>query len=213
MKLNQIAAVQIAAVQYAVFTRGQASQAGVSRAAIARRLSSGDWVLVSRRVIRIAGAPRTDHQGIMAAVLDAGRHAVASHAAAAWLWGIPSFSPRLPEVSRPRGSTGRAASLGIVHEPCLLPAEHVTVRDRVPVTTPERTLCDLAGTFRRQRVERAVDSALARSVANLARLWLVYGDLAARGRPGRTAMALILSERRPGYIAPESELEAASSVS
>lgn len=143
----------------------------------------------------------------MAAVLDAGRHGVASHASAAWLWGIPGFSARRPEVSRARGGTRQPSSLAIVHEPRFLPDAHVTVFDGIPVTTPERTLCDIAGQVRPQRAERAVDSALARGTAGLPRLWLTYGDLTARGRPGRAAMGFILAERQPGYIAPESELE------
>lgn len=52
-----------------------------------------------------------------------------------------------------------------------------------------------------------MDSALARQIADLGRLWLTFGDLTARGRPGRQSLRSVLAERPPGYVAPESELE------
>jgi very-short-patch-repair endonuclease len=198
---------EIAEAQHAVIGRWQLRAAGMSRAVAARAVEAGELEPFSRRVLRLVGSPRTDHQRLMAAVLDAGPGAVASHASAAWLLGLPGFGLRPLEVSRPRTGPRWPSSLAVVHHPRLLPAAHVTCVRSIPVTTAERTLCDLAWSFHPRRVERAVDTALASRKADLARLWLVHGDLAARGRPGRAAMAAILEVRPPGYIAPESDLE------
>lgn len=175
---------------------------------MARRVDTGRLEILSPRVFRLVGAPETPRQRAMAAVLDAGPGSLASHATAAWLWGIPGFGVREPETSRLRGSCGWPVALSRLHEPRLLPLEHVTTIDAIPTTTAERALCDLAGTLHPIRVERALDSALAAGRADMARMWLTFGDLSARGRPGRQAMRRILAERPPGYVAPESELEA-----
>ncbi len=191
----------LAEQQYGLVTRRQARELGV-------RLAPPHWEACSTRVLRASGSSRTDKQRLMAAVLDAGPGAVVSHGAAAWLWQIPGFGMRVVDVSRPRRRSRRPSILAVVHEPRLLPVGHCAAVDGIPVTTAERTLCDVAATARRERTERAVDSALARQVVDLGRLWLTFGDLTARGRPGRTRMGLILADRQPGYIAPESELEA-----
>lgn len=200
--------LEIAEKQHGLVARWQLRVAGRDRAGLARRLDSGDWVAESGRVLRRGGAPQTPHQRVMALVLDAGPGAVASHRTAAWLWGVPGFGPGPAEVSLLRGMNGCASPLGVVHRPRLLPSAHVTATCGIPVTTPERTLCDLAAVVGPLRIERAVDSALARHTADLARLWLAFDDLAARRRPGRRVMRRILAERPPGYVAPESELEA-----
>lgn len=205
---NIMTMMEIVESQHGVLARWQARSAGVSRAVVASQVRRGVLEALSPRVLRLVGAPRTARQHQMAGVLDAGPGAVASHSTAATLWGIPGFGGRHPEVSRLRGTTRRPVTLASVHEPRLLPCAHVSVVDAIPVTTPERTLCDLAACVRLARLERAADSALAARVADLSRLWLTFDDLAATGRPGRARMGRVLGDRPPGYTAPESELEA-----
>ena len=190
-----------------MLARWQLHELGVNRNVIRNAVAHGRWELASAHVVRLAGVPRTDRQAVMAAVLDCGPTAVASHRCAAWLWGLPGFTAVPAEVSRARDAKLRS-SLAVVHRPLYLPPDHCSEVDGIPVTTPARTLCDVAGGVRPQRLERAVDNALARKVVDLADLWLTFGDLAARGRPGRTAMGEILAARPPGFLAPESELEA-----
>ena len=78
----------------------------------------------------------------------------------------------------------------------------------IPVTTPGRTLFDLAGMLPPARTERAVDNALARSPGLLRALHRLLPELAERGRGGITVMRALLDERPLGYIAPASGLEA-----
>ena len=145
----------------------------------------------------------------MAAVLDCGPGSVASHRTAAALWGLPNFRLDSLDVIRPRlRDAPRRCSLARVHEPRLLRPHHCTVVDGIPVTTPARTLFDLAGIVHPRRVERAVDNALAQSPALLPRLHAMLPELAQRGRTGITAMREILADRPVGaYIAPASGLE------
>jgi hypothetical protein len=99
-------------------------------------------------------------------------------------------------------------TVGVLHETRLLPAHHVRTVDGIPVTSPERTLFTAAARENFKCAERATDNALTLGLTSTERLWRMWGDLAARGRPGMVPMRAILLERQPGYIAPASELEA-----
>lgn len=144
---------------------------------------------------------------VMAAVLDAGDGAVASHRTAAALWRLPSFNLYDRDVSRLHGADHRRPAFGRLHHPRSLPAHHVTVVEGMPVTTPARTLFDLAGVLHPYRTARAVDNALAQSPALLRALHRMLPELAERGRNGITAMREILADRPLSYIAPASGLE------
>lgn len=159
--------------------------------------------------MRLVGAPRTPLTDVMAAVLDAGSGAAASHRTAAALWGMSGFRLGRPaEVVRPHTAERHRPTFGRLHRTRSLPPHHVTVVEGIPVTTVARTLFDLAGVLHPAHAERAVDNALACSPSLLAALHRMLPELAERGRTGITAMREILDARPAGYIAPASGLEA-----
>ena len=91
----------------------------------------------------------------MGAVLAEAATTMLSHPSAATLWGIAS-------VSSFRSRVVQAASLPARHRasPEHLPADGITQRNRIPVTTIPRTLFDLAKTIPRPRgLERAMNKA------------------------------------------------------
>lgn len=199
---------RLAAQQHGVVSRAQCRRLGLSTDSMRSRIRRGEWVVVSRRVLRHVAAPQTARTMLMAAVLDAGEGTVASHRAAADLWHLPGFRVEELDVSRLHGAEHQRRGLGRLHHPRTLPAHHTTVVDGIPVTTPARTLFDLAGVLHPGRTERAVDNALAKSPALLRALHRMLPDLAERGRPGITAMREILVARPFGYVPPASGLEA-----
>jgi very-short-patch-repair endonuclease len=153
-------------------------------------------------------------------VLDAGLDAVLSHRAAAAWWDLPGFDHRQADVSRPRLGRRFSSTLAQLHEPVVLDDRHVTVLDGIPVTTPSRTICDLAaiawtpGEPRRpgkavpaDKVARTLDTAWSRRLLSGASLRAVAGQLAARGHPGTVLMRRLLDDRGPGYVPPASGLE------
>jgi len=144
----------------------------------------------------------------MAAVLDAGNGAAASHCSAAALWRLPGFRFDELDVARPHDSDCHRPSLARLHRTRLLPPHHVTSVDGIPVTTPARTLFDLAAMLNPHRTERALDNALAMSPGLLRALHRMLPELAERGRTGITLMRQLLDDRPAGYIAPASGLEA-----
>jgi hypothetical protein len=198
----------LAATQYSVVARRQARALGATPSAMRNRLNGPDWELATPRVLRLVGAPRGIRQELMIAVLDAGPGAAVSHRAAAALWRLPGFGFDAMEVSLRRGVSGAASHAAIVHRPSLLPPSHVTERHGIPVTTLSRTLFDVAGGLRPGRLERVVDTVVAKSPATLLALRTVLAELGASGRPGVAAMRALLSERPDGYVATASGLEA-----
>ena len=169
--------------QHGVVGRDQLREQGVSRQAVGFRLRSTDWEVLTPRVLRLVGAPVTDRQRAMAAVLDAGGGAVVSHGSAAALWELPGFDLRRIHVSRARSATSRPTTLAAVHHPRALPEHHRSVCHRIPVTTLARTVVDLAATAHPARVELALHAAVRVGLA-----WTVAHDvvreLSARGRTG-----------------------------
>ena len=197
---------RLAEQQHAVLARRQARALGATASALRHRIAGPDWDAPTPRVLRLVGAPQTDLQRLMVATLDT--DAVISHSSAAHLWELPGFSLGAIEVSRAQSQRHVSSQVAILHRPQRLPAEHVTERRGIPVTTLSRTLFDVAGTVHPRRLERLVDTVIARSNSTLYALHLVYDDLGRRGRDGIAVMGALLANRPVGYRPPESGLEA-----
>jgi len=200
---------QLAIIQHGVVARRQLRDAGVRADAIDCRVDRGMLVPKSPRVFRVGGAPDGQKARLMAALLDAGPDVVVSHHSAAALWALPGFHSEPVHVTSVRHRVAKGSLIGVVHEPrCLLPA-HQTSLDGIPITTPARTLFDLAGCreIGSVRLERLVDAAWSRRLVSFGALHQMLGDLAKRGRPGIRVMRQVLADRPADYIAPESGLE------
>ena len=131
----------------------------------------------------------------MAAVLACGEGAALSHFSAAVLWGMledrgwPIHVTAVKRRERPGIRVHRAP----------LDGERVR-RDGIVVTTPGRTLVDLADVAPRRLVERAIDEAdyLGLDAAGLE---------PRRGRRGEGVLASVLAVHTPGSTRTRSELE------
>jgi very-short-patch-repair endonuclease len=198
--------VTLARRQHGLVTIDQAIGCGMSRRSIERRVASGSWSGILRGVYVVGGAPDTFEQRLLARLLHVGGDAVASHVAAARIWGLPGFGEQV-EWSRPRGGSQRRPG-GRCHGSLWLPDGHRTTKGAIPLTTVARTVFDLAGTVHHGRAERALDNALSRGLCTFGQLVAVHADLARRGRRGTALMRELLEARGPGYIPPNSELEA-----
>jgi very-short-patch-repair endonuclease len=197
---------RLAAARHGVVSRAEALAAGVTPAAIRHRLATGRWQRLHVGVYRIAGAPETWRQRLAAACLAAGPGAIASHRAAARLWGLPAVEAAGVEVSAPRGRSLRRPGVP-AHRPRRLDPVDVTELDGIPVTTPARTLVDCAAVLDPAALEEALDDALRRGLVSLPRLRWRVRCLARRGRPGVAALRALLEARGAGEAVPESVLE------
>jgi very-short-patch-repair endonuclease len=142
----------------------------------------------------------------MTACLD-GQGAVAASSAAA-IWQIPGFFLEPVHVLATRSPHRDRARAGRMHSSVRLREEDVVVIDGIPVTTPVRTLRDLAGRLHRDRLSQTCDRMLSTRVLRLESLHAALGDLPLRGgAPGTAEMRKLILARPDGYRPADSNLE------
>jgi very-short-patch-repair endonuclease len=146
----------IAAAQRGLVTTWQLQAVGVSSSAIARRVQAGRLHPLYRSVYMVghpAPAPLARELG---AVLTCGAGSFLSHRCAGTRWGfLAATDPPLEVVVR--GDHRRTEF--IVHRTRSLDLRDVTVHDGLPMTTPARTLIDLAATLGPRPLQRAFEEA------------------------------------------------------
>ena len=176
---------------------------GLSADAIGRRVRSGRLRPLHRGVYAVGHLVLRREAHWLAATLACGDAAVLSHAAAASHWGIRQSAASLIDVTVPGGAGRRRPGLR-VHRRALLP-EEITTHEAIPVTTPARTLLDLAATLPRRALERAVDQT---EVLRLFDLTALDATIRAhQGRPGAPRLRAVLERHSVGSTLTRSELE------
>lgn len=138
--------------QHAVVSRAQLLGLGMGRRAIVGRLERGQLHEVFRGVY-VVGVRRISKRGRwMAAVLACGEGAVLSHRSAGCLWRILPPSAEWVDVTCHRSEVERRGIRG--HRSPLQDDEWL-VTDGIPVTSPFRTIFDLAAVLKLRELERA----------------------------------------------------------
>jgi hypothetical protein len=145
----------IAARQHGVVARRQLIAAGIPARWIERRLDQGTLIRVFPGVYRVGHTAPSVEADYMAAVLACGTGSVLSGRAAARLLGLLR-APSAPEVIAstkrqiPRITTSRARAMH---------PQDATTWMGIPVTSPARTLVDLAAVVSAEELARAVHEA------------------------------------------------------
>lgn len=196
----------VARRHHGLFRIDDVARLGLERRKVAELVRAGWCDRPWRGIYRVRGAPATADQALLVAIWFGGEDAVGSHRAAARVWGAPGFLGAGPEVTKPRGQSQRRP-YGRVHGSLALPSAHRTVRRGLAVTTPARTVFDLAGVVSQGRTERALEFVVDQGLCTMEDLHHVFFALARRGRRGTVAMRELLESRGPGYVAVASELE------
>jgi very-short-patch-repair endonuclease len=197
--------LRLAGRQHGVVTRPQLRALGLKAGAVDRRVAAARLTALHRGVYRV-GPPVAPLAREMAAVLACGgasaldydsasgpagggalpgaRAAALSHGSAAHLLGIA-------EGPRARGPVEVAvvgscrARPGIrIHRARSLPAGEVTRREGIPVTTPARTILDLAASLETRELERMMAEAIALRATTPAKLLALAGSPRHARRPG-----------------------------
>jgi very-short-patch-repair endonuclease len=152
----------IAAGQHGIVTHPQLLRVGLTAKQVASWARRGRLIRVHRGVYAVGHLPPSQHARTMAALLACGSTAVLSHRSAAKLWGLIRYDGPI-EVTA--ANTRRRTGV-IVHRHRL--TEHdVTRHWDLPVTTPARTLSDLAGTLPAATLTRAVNDARLRRLLSV----------------------------------------------
>ena len=186
----------LAGTQHGVVSDPQAFALGYSTRTIRRRVQSGEWTRPFPGVLRCTGAPPSDHQLAMAAVLWAGPDACISHTTAGALWRLDGVHPRGIEVTVP-AHVDRRSSHARVHHSALAKQDASTV-SAIPVTSVVRTLIDLAAVLAPGPLELAIEDAFRRRLATPGALELRAAELIGRGRPGSRRLRTLLETRSTG---------------
>lgn len=145
---------EISASQWGMVTSAQAAARGVTRLDLSRLADAGDLVRISKGIYKNAAAPSGSYLDVRAAWLSSeparvaserlndGHHGVViSGQTAAWLHDIGDFRSNRTELTTPiRRQTQRA---DVHYRQRDLSQRDVTIREGLPVTTPERTIADL----------------------------------------------------------------------
>ncbi len=186
-----------------IITRGEAIALGLTKSSIRRRVQDGVFVDRRRGVLGLPGAEDIDMVDLRIACLKL--NAVVSHQSAARLHGLDSHQAK-PTVSVPIRRTKELTGV-TVHQLTDLSEDHIVQVGGLPVTSPERTILDLAAVLSEGHISRILDNSLAARLVDLTQLNELFATLARRGKPGTVKMRRLLELRGVGYVPPESELE------
>jgi hypothetical protein len=143
--------------RHGVVSVSELIELGLDHAAIARRVRAGRLHRLHRGVYAVGHRRLTGHGAWLAAVLACGPDAVLSHRSAAALWCLRTTAAAKADVTVPWTSGRRGNRVIAVHRPRL--AAPATVHDAIPVTTPGRTLLDLATVLPKRALEKAAEAA------------------------------------------------------
>jgi hypothetical protein len=166
---------ELAREQHGVVGRAQLLAAGIGRRAIDDRLATGRL-----------------HEGHwLAAVLAAGVRAVLSHFSAAALWCMVEWDGRRPEVTVVGAGTRSHPGLRL-HRTVQLEPRDIRRRAGIPVTSPARTLADIAPQLSYPALRRVVRQALSLRLLSTRELVETIGRL------GNDREASPRASRQPG---------------
>jgi very-short-patch-repair endonuclease len=211
-------AARVAARQHGVIPRQQLVQLGVSRREIDVRLADGRLTAIHRGVYLLGPAP-LPHSHDMAAVLACAPASYLCRRTAGRRWALLPYlpEPSAVQVTVAGHNPGPRPGIELRRVRELAEFETTTWR-RIPITTPTRTLLDLAGELGDGDLEQAIAEAFARNLSSHSRLRRLLDDR--RGHPGsrrlrshlsgplartrsRTERRLLNEIRRAGLPEPE----------
>jgi very-short-patch-repair endonuclease len=187
----EVRLARTASAQAGVFSHAQADRAGFTRHQLRHRLRHGIWVSALPRVYRLANAPETPLQRLWAARLWAGPAAVVSHRSAGELWSFDGVVAHRAELWVPLACSKRTS--------CVITrrSDGMDVLDRryvggLRVTSPERTLLDLASVLDDETLEVAFEGARRERLVTINSVERCLQRNAARGRAGVGALRVLV---------------------
>ncbi len=178
----------VMARQHSLATRPQALAAGLTPRQIGFRLSTGLWVAPHQGVYRPSSARPYFELKVMAACLALDGYA--SHSCAAAVYRLRGFEEQVIEITV---TTHRRRKLDdvTIHRHDQLDPRDVTIRWHLPITTPARTLLDIAGQHP-ELAERALNDALYRRLVRPEVLRSTISRAGSRSHTAATFLAQIL---------------------
>ena len=201
------AILTLAAPNHGVVTTDGARGAGIHPNALLNRVRSGVLERVDRGVFVVRGSADTTHRRAVIACRRAGSDALLSHRAGALHWALDGISHAPMEVLVARGARRRHRAGLVVHESTLWRPGDARVLEGVPVTSPARTIVDLASCVHPYRVEQALEDAARRGLCSYQEVADRFVGLARGGRKGTMALSRLLGERVGEHVPTQAMTE------
>lgn len=194
-----------ARTQHGILTRQQLVDVGVSASAVDSWVRRGRLVRQHAGVYRLAGAPPTWRAELTAAVLAGGPGAVASHRAAAFLWGLVTDQPDV-EISVSPSRSARLQGV-VVHRRSSVSRFAGAHRDGIPVTDPLTTMAEIGTVLNQPQVADALERGLTARLYSLEAVERRRFELGTQGRNGVGVLGRVLDRRALGRAPGASILE------
>jgi predicted transcriptional regulator of viral defense system len=192
---------RLAAQQDGVVSLRQLQACGVSSSAVSTRVRNGRLHRMHRGVYAVGHLAVPPLGRLRAAVLACGNTAVLSHFSAAEFWDLVAVEARAPQVSV-SDSAGRRIPGLRVHRRRSLVERDVWIRHGIRVTSPARTILDIAADLTDHGLRRTVRRAQAEGRVNVRQLLEVLAR--AHGHRGSAALRAVVAD---GPVPTRSELE------
>jgi len=184
MVSNDAKAVRLASGQDGLVTQAQLRDAGLSARVVRRLRASGVLHQASPQVLILPGLRLAGDRRLRAALLQAGPMAALSHASAAAWWSAPRVGGGAVEVMVRHGTTVPAGPIGRVHVSRNLRSVDVRVERGMRVTSPRRTVLDLAPRLGRRHLGDVLRDFERRGLLDLGALGRELGLVPHRGMAG-----------------------------
>lgn len=187
-----------------VISTKEAVDLGMAKSTLDRRVADGIFVRLSRGVLALPGTSTRPDLMMRAAGRLFG--AVVSHQSAARIHKMQPIPRSEPTVTVPHRGTYSFPGL-IVHQSTDLLPEHVVAINGMNVTSPARTILDLAKVLGERRLAKVLDHSLAGRIVDFDELVWLYLALTRQGKKGMRMIGRLLAERADEKRVPETVLE------
>jgi len=188
--------------QHGLWTRGQASKVGVTRAMMRTRLHNGLWVPLDTAVFASVSSRPTWERSVMASIL-AEPWAAASHRTAAVLHDLTGFRQGRPEITIRPGANARGR-LALAHRG--VDVRTTRVND-IPTVTLAQVFVDLAQVVSESKLRAALGQRAGSYPLVLDAVRDRYCELAPRGGRNLRPLRAALERFGAGELPSETELE------
>jgi very-short-patch-repair endonuclease len=185
------AAIELAELQCGAFARWQLLGRGVTVDLIKRRVRDQRWCVALPGVYVLAGVPGSFEQRLWIGWLAVGPGAVVSHESAAQLHAIPDVVRDRVTLTTAHGWHQRLSGI-VVHQLDDVLGDHRMALRGLPVTTPARTVVDLAAVVHPARLARIVEDTHHARIASHLEVGRCMASVARRGKPGIGRLARVL---------------------
>ncbi len=184
---------------HGVVTKAWLREHGVSDGQVRHMRETGRILEAHRGVYRSSSAPRTQYQRMAELVACTG--GAVSHTSAGQIWGFRKLNRYrhihlcVTQVVQ-RRFTGDGLDDVVLHRSSTLPASDVVIRgDGIVLTSPARTVFDLAAVIPAEDLESIIEQGLAMGRFSLTKLLATQERLATPGRKGAKQLRRVLASR------------------